>query len=166
MANRGRPTAYTKEKADLICRLMVEFDDEGKPRSLRKILSAEGMPSPGEMFRWIEDHEYFRDQYVRARRLQATLYAEYRMEIAEENPQVTIPGKNGEYTITDSAAIQRNRLRYDAACTHAAQLDAKKYGKQLEVTVTNDPLTELLTEMREEYKGLAKAKEDTETPAV
>lgn len=164
MANPvGRPTAYTDEKADAICNAMIEFDDEAKPRGLRKILDSDGMPSLGEMFRWLEDHEYFRDQYTRARRLQATLYAEYRNEVAEENPQVTIPTKNGEYTITDSAAIQRNRLRFEAASTHAAQLDAKKYGKQLEVTTTNDPLAELLTEMREEYKGLAKKDETAET---
>jgi terminase small subunit-like protein len=128
----GRPSDFNDGIAERICDALLEFDDEDKPRGLRAILLEDGMPGMSTLFRWLDEHDSFREQYARARELQAHLYAEVRMEIASENPKIEIPTKFGSYTATDAAGVARNRLRYDAASKHAGQLNPKKYGERIQ----------------------------------
>jgi hypothetical protein len=135
---KGRPSDFNPEIAARICEALLEFDEDNKPKGLRKILSEVGMPAMTTLFRWLEAHEDFRKQYARARELQAHMYGEVRLEIVAENPQVEILTKFGSYTVTDAAGVARNRLRYDAACKHAAQLNPKVYGDKIQQEISGE----------------------------
>ncbi len=127
----GRPTDYTLAKAKEICRLLVTFDDEGKPHSIRKICQIMQIGTT-TLFEWLAAHAEFTELYTRARKAQADIYADLRIEIAWENPQIEIPTKVGSYTATDSAGIARNRLRFDAMTKHAGQINPQKYGEKIQ----------------------------------
>lgn len=126
----GRPSGYTFEKAKRICELLITFDSEGKPHSTRKICEIMGIGT-STLFEWLENNQEFAELYTHARKTQADLYADLRLEVAWENPQVEIPTKVGSYSITDSAGIARNRLRFDAMTKHAGQLNPHKYGDKI-----------------------------------
>ncbi len=126
----GRPSGYTLDKANEICRLLITFDDEGKPHSLRKICEIVQI-STTTLFEWLHGHPEFMELYTRSRKTQADLYADLRIEVAWENPQIEIPTKIGSYTATDSAGIARNRLRFDAMTKHAGQINPQKYGERV-----------------------------------
>lgn len=123
----GRPTDYTLAKAQRICELLLTFDEEGKPHSLRKICEIMEIGTT-TLFGWFHKHKEFAELYTQARQQQADLYADLRIDVAWENPQVKIPTKNGSYSMTDAAGINRNRLRFDAMTKHAGQLNPHKYG--------------------------------------
>ena len=57
----GAPTKYTKALTKKICDHLVN----GK--SLREISELSGMPNRATVFRWLREHDEFRDQYARAR---------------------------------------------------------------------------------------------------
>jgi hypothetical protein len=57
----GRPSLYTPELADEICRRYAE----GAPIS--RICLDEGMPARSKIYEWAEKHEEFRDNLARAR---------------------------------------------------------------------------------------------------
>lgn len=61
----GRPTLYSQEHANDICEWLA---DGG---SLRDWCRQEGKPSFGSVYRWLEEHESFRNEYARAREVQA-----------------------------------------------------------------------------------------------
>ena len=65
----------------LICERLVEGE------SLRSICLSDDMPHRGTIFRWLEAHEDFRDQYARAREAQADTLADEITHIAD-TPQV------------------------------------------------------------------------------
>lgn len=84
------------------------------------------------LFEWLRVHEEFSLLYTQARKTQADIYADLRIEVAWENPQIEIPTKVGSYTATDSAGIARNRLRFDAMTKHAGQINPHKYGDKIQ----------------------------------
>lgn len=107
---------FSQEIADTICREIAEG------RSLRAICAADGMPDKASVFRWLDAHETFRDQYARAREQQAEHYAEELIEIVDSE--------------NDPA---RARVRMDARKWAASKLAPKKYGDKVEQTVKGDP---------------------------
>ncbi len=106
----GRPSSYTPEIADEICRRLAGGE------SLRAICRDDGMPHAETIRRWLADdkHPGFRGQYARARSDQARGYAEEVVEIAdtEEDPQ-------------------RARVRIDARKWVASKLLPKAYGERV-----------------------------------
>ena len=72
----GRPSSYTFEVSEEICRQMAE----GK--GLRQICAQEEMPSRPTVLRWIEDNKSFRDRYARAREACMDWYQEEILRIA------------------------------------------------------------------------------------
>lgn len=126
----GRPSDYTPEIAMSICERLVEGE------SLRSICLSEEMPHRGTVFRWLEAHESFRDQYARARDAQADALADEITHIAD-TPQV------GEVrTITEDGIEVRQedmlghrRLQIDARKWIASKLKPKKYGEKLDTTL-------------------------------
>ncbi len=65
MAVMGRPSGYTDEIAADICEWLAAGN------SLRSYCEIEGNPSFSMVFRWLDQHEDFREQYTRARETQA-----------------------------------------------------------------------------------------------
>jgi hypothetical protein len=74
---RGRPSLYTPELADLICRRLSEAE------SLREICRSPGMPSAGAVLRWAATRPEFRRQYDVARRFAVEMIADEVLEIAD-----------------------------------------------------------------------------------
>lgn len=137
----GRPSDYTPELALSICERLVEGE------SLRAICLSEGMPHRGTVFRWLETHEAFRDQYARARQAQADALADEITHIAD-TPQLGVIRKitKGGVEITEEDMLGHRRLQIDARKWIASKLLPKKYGDKSHVEHSGEvTLTELIT---------------------
>ena len=129
MSERGRPSTYTPELADLICEQIAD----GK--SLRSICAAEGMPSKTAVFHWLAAIPAFRDQYAMAREAQADSMADDILDIADDGRHDTYLDDNGNER-TNAEVVARSRLRVDARKWIAAKLKPKVYGDRTELTGT------------------------------
>jgi hypothetical protein len=77
------------------------------------------------LFRWLADDEVFREQYARAKEVQAELMADEIISIADGNDDVR-----------GNVDVQRDRLRVDARKWVAAKLLPKKYGERVVQEIT------------------------------
>ncbi len=138
----GRPTGYTKKIADLICERLSEGE------SLRSICISEDMPNKATVFRWLNLHADFNDQYARAREEQAESLADEIISIADEASSpllvegIPLQDKNGNLImVTDQASVAHAKLRTEARKWVASKLKPKKYGDKLELAGDkNNPL--------------------------
>ena len=127
----ARPTDFSPELAATICLRIAEGE------SLRKICKDDAMPGKTTVLRWLgqDEHKEFRDQYARARELQADLLADDIIEIADDSADDMRPadGDAGDagVMVVDHEHIQRSRLRVDARKWAAAKLAPKKYGDRV-----------------------------------
>jgi len=124
-SNSGRHTKYCAELAEKICALLMEG------YSLRKICARYGMPDKSTVCRWLAHEPTFRDQYARAREIQAELLADEILDIADDgtNDYVERETADGNTRIlVDHDHINRSRLRVDARKWVAEKLLPKKYG--------------------------------------
>jgi len=148
MANRlimtnpvGRPSDYTQELADDLCRQFA------LGHSMRKVCVNEDMPAMTTIFRWLRTKEEFKQQYETAKDEAADLmveeindiadnstndYMANRVEMAEMEDKTI--GELSESEISNLIGrlapehIQRSRLRVDARKWTASKLKPKKYG--------------------------------------
>jgi len=123
MAGLGRPSDYTPELADEICTRLANGE------SLRAICASDRddwMPSIGTILRWVSEKPEFREQYARAREVQAETHADEIVTIADG------------VSCADPSAIDvaRDRLRIDARKWVASKLLPKKYGDKLQQEVS------------------------------
>lgn len=116
----GRPSVYTPELADEICARLANGE------SLRAICASDRddfIPHIGTVLRWVAEDETFREQYVRAREIQAETLADDIISIAD-----------GPKGADDSIKTARDRLRVDSRKWVASKLLPKKYGDKVENT--------------------------------
>lgn len=118
----------TPEIAEDICQQLIE----GK--SLRAICRQEGMPDLRTVMRWLEADESFRQQYARAREIQAEVFAEEIVAIADDGSNDTYVDEEGK-THVDQDVIARSKLRVEARKWIACKLLPKKYGDKADVAV-------------------------------
>jgi hypothetical protein len=120
----GRPSSYTPEMALAICERLVEGE------SLRAITRSEGMPHIGTVFRWMEAFPDFREQYTRAREIQAEAFADEMTEIADDasNDWMARNDPDNPGWVANNDHINRSRLRIDTRKWIASKLKPKKYG--------------------------------------
>lgn len=127
----GRPTKYTPELAELICKRIATH-----ALGLKHICAMyEDMPCKDTVNEWRWVHESFSVMYVKAKQLQAETIVDELMEIAtdgsndwmeylEEKDDTTMGWKlNGEH-------VQRSRLRIDTGKWLAAKLAPRIYGEK------------------------------------
>lgn len=131
---RGRPSSYTEKVGDTICQALAEG------RSLRSICCDEGMPSQHSVFRWLADERYakFREQYTRARELQADAIFDEILDIADDgsNDWMERQLEGGRVVeVLNAEHVQRSRLRIDSRKWMAGKLRPKKYGDKLDVGI-------------------------------
>lgn len=79
MAKTGRPSAYSLEIADAICKEIATRD-----HSLVAICSRDDMLPQSMVYRWLEAHDDFRERYARARERQADFMAAQTVDIADD----------------------------------------------------------------------------------
>ena len=130
----GRPSDYTQEKADAIC----EHIASGK--SLLSWCETEGNAGYSTVCRWLAANEEFRDNYARAREVQADYLAAEIVQIAD-TPQIGVKTKindKGERETTEGDMIEHRRLQVDARKWYASKLAPKKYGEKLAVGGADD----------------------------
>lgn len=122
VAKIGRPSKYSKEWRDKICEHLIS----GK--SLTSFCKEDGNPSISMVFRWLQKHKAFREQYRYAREVQAQVLFDQCVDIADDsrNDFMEKVGRNGEvYEAVDHENINRSRLRIDTR-QYAAKLMAPK----------------------------------------
>lgn len=147
----GRPSSYTPAIGQTICERLA------KGESLRKICETDGLPTMTSVFRWLEKDEKFREQYARARELQADTLADEILDIAN-TPQIGTKSvsKATGLEITEGDMIEHRRLQVDARKWYASKLAPKKYGErqQIDMEVKDvTPMADRMKQARERAKG-------------
>lgn len=125
----GRPSMFTPELAVILC------DRISKGESLRKIAEEEAMPSTTTVLRWLDQDEAFRGQYMRARAMQAMLWAEELLEISDDGRNDYYKDDEGRKR-TDYDVIARSRLRIDTRKWMLSKMLPKVYGDKLTTEVS------------------------------
>lgn len=111
-AKTGRPSDYLPEVAADICSLLADGE------SLRKVCDRPGMPNKATVFRWLAQHEEFRDQYAKATETRADAIFEDMFDIADNVAE-------------EAAAVGKARLRIDTRKWALARMNPKKYGDKV-----------------------------------
>lgn len=105
----ARPSSYSAKIAEEICDRII-----GSDYGLEQVCDDDDMPSARTVFRWLNQHEEFRQQYARARELQGEVQA----------------GRGVREALTASDA-SLGRLRFDARKWAASKLAPKQYGEKV-----------------------------------
>ena len=126
----GRPTKFTQELADAVCEQIAQ----GK--SMRTVCAPDEMPAIATLFRWLREHESFREQYARATEERTEAMAEDILDIADDgsNDLMTIQKGDMTYEIENKEVTNRSRLRVDTRKWLMAKMKPKKYGDKLDLT--------------------------------
>ena len=133
---RGRPTTYTQEKADEICRRLAEGE------TLRAICRDMGL-AIGTVLGWVrDDRDGFAERYARARDIGYEVMADELIDIAD--------GGSDDW--------QRDRLRVDARKWLLAKALPKRFGDRM--TLAGDAEAPLGVVMLPEVRDSADDDED------
>ena len=121
MAKVGRPSKYTKELGETICRRI------SKGESIRKLVKDDKMPSSATIFNWLldEDKKEFLEHYEKAMNTKAELMFDELLEIADEK------GKD----------VMRARLRVDTRKWYLSKVLPKKFGEKVDITSKGEKVT-------------------------
>lgn len=156
----GAPTKYSQEVADRICEIISTSN-----RGLHKICAENpDLPKVTTIMRWLseDDKKTFREQYTRARELQAEFLVDEILDIADDgtNDYMTITKGDESYNVEDKEVTNRSKLRVEARKWRASKLFPKRYGEKVEVDAkvetTNKPSPELLAEIVAKINSNAK----------
>lgn len=133
----GRPTKYTPETAGLLCQRLME----GK--SLRDVCDLPDMPGLSTVCRWLHDGiGTFREQYARARVVQAEIYGEDTLKIADTPTRTAIvewidpKGKKRSAPVLvamDAAEVSHRKLQVNTRQWYAGKMAPKVFGERLQV---------------------------------
>lgn len=126
-AAAGRPSIFEQSLADTICARL------GDGQSLREICRDASMPDKSTVFRWLAQHEPFRQQYAVAREAQADHLLEEMLDIADDatNDWMTRQQGEGEIRVPDPEVVSRSKLRIATRQWMMAKMSPKKYGDKI-----------------------------------
>lgn len=129
----GRPSLFTQEIADEICRA-VSTSIDGLGRLCKR---HEHWPEQACINGWRLDYPNFGSQYARAKQLQADLMAEHIVDVSINRSNDELLDANGAAK-PNMASIQRDRLIVDSYKWIASKLMPKVYGdkQQVDTNVT------------------------------
>ena len=138
MADKGRPTKFTPELADLICSKIATSS-----RSLKTICDGEEMPAVRTVMYWLRDNADFLQQYTRAKEDQADFLAEEMIDIADDgsNDFMTIQKGDASYEVENKEWTSRSKLRVETRKWIASKLKPKKYSERVDITTDGDKLS-------------------------
>lgn len=108
----GRPSGYSTKIAEWICERLADG------QSLVEICAGKDTPTRSMVYRWMEEHETFRDRYARARQYQAESLADDIREIMAEIRAGVLDANQG-------------RVLIDALKWLAGKFKPKVYGEHL-----------------------------------
>lgn len=129
----GRPSDFNQATADVICERLADGE------SLRGICEAEDMPSKTTVFRWLAAREEFRNQYARAREVQADMLFDDILDIADDarNDWMERRGEEDAGWVANGDNIRRSQLRIEARKWMAGKLRPKVYGDKLDIDLNS-----------------------------
>lgn len=113
----GRPSLFSEELANDICSRISDGE------SLNRITQEEGMPARFTVHRWLNENKDFSDKYMRAREIQADVYADEMDDIAHSDIDVN-----------------KARLIIDTRKWVASKLKPRKYGDKIDHTTNGKDL--------------------------
>lgn len=127
---KGRPSSFSHAIADKICASLIDG------HSLRKTCAAENMPHAATVCRWLATNEEFREQYARARELQADALFDETLDIADTTEEgiETTTKPDGSVETKSGDMLGHRKLRIDTRKWIAGKLAPKKYGDKLALT--------------------------------
>lgn len=127
----GRPTIYTQELADYICRLVAT-----NTCGLTKLCETfDGMPDSTTINAWRFEKPDFSRQYAQAKMFQAELLAENVIELSAQKAYY-IDAQGNERV--DTGFIQSQALQVNTVKWHASKLAPKIYGDKSVVEHKNE----------------------------
>jgi len=123
----GRPSSYSDEMADKICREIANG------RAVHRFASTENYPSAETIRKWKNTRPDFLAKYTRAREEQADLFASEIVDIADAPPiMCSVPSPDGGTDERiDAAGEQWRKTRIDARKWYASKVAPKKYGERV-----------------------------------
>lgn len=119
----GRPSTFTQEIADEICRRLAQ----GEP--LEKICRDDHMPSSRTVLRWKDASEAFMSDIACAREAGFDRIASDCLDIADETSNDTVHGESGARANTEW--ISRSKLRIETRLKLLSKWDPKRYGDKI-----------------------------------
>jgi predicted ATPase with chaperone activity len=125
----GRPTDYSSEIADEICRRISQGE------TVRQIIAAEGMPAESTIYLWIAKHPEFSEKYARAREVQLERWEDEIVEISDDATNDWMAREEGAKAV-DHEHISRSKLRVDTRKWIMSKRLPKKYGDRVDSRVT------------------------------
>jgi len=128
----GRPTIYSKELGEKICKRMM------KGESLKKISKDNKMPCRSTIHQWLldKDKKEFLDNYEAA----SDVRSEDKFDEIEE--------------IADSKGdVQRDRLKIDTRKWYLSKIMPKKYGEKIDITSGDKPIAILGNVYKDKRNG-------------
>ncbi len=120
----GRPTKYTQQLADEICKQI----SQGK--SLRKVYEQEGMPDGVTVFSWFRKYPDFLKQYERAADERTETQQEIIIDIGDE----AISHAERADPKSSNAIVSAYKLKADSLKWSMSKMKPKKYGDKVDVT--------------------------------
>lgn len=132
----GRPTIYNNELARLICE-RIATHEMGLQRLCNKY---DDMPDKTTINEWRYKYPEFSHQYAQAKMMQAELFADEIIDIADDGSNDWMESydlENGcEGWRANGEHIQRSRLRIDSRKWIASKLAPKIYGEKVQTETT------------------------------
>lgn len=131
--SRGRKSEYTPEIGAMICERIALGE------SVRTICADPDTPAMSTVFKWLNVHKDFVEQYARAKEEQADAIFDEILDIADNSTNDYMTRKNADgtdYEAVNQENIQRARLRIDARKWMAGKLRPKKYGEKIDHNVS------------------------------
>lgn len=113
----GRPSDYLVEVADDICSLLASGE------SLNSICKKTGFPNRSTVYRWLREHDEFRNNYARASDDRAESIFEEMLDIADGVEEET-------------ASIAKARLQIDARKWILSRMNPKKFSDKQSIEHT------------------------------
>ena len=120
----GRPTNYTQQVAEKICKRLADGE------SLSIICKTEGI-AMSTVYEWLSRQPSFSEMYARAREDQADTMAAEITALADEPPRMIEDDKG--VARVDSAWVQWQKNRVDARKWVASKLKPRSYGERVQV---------------------------------
>lgn len=130
---------------------------------MREVCRSDEMPGEATVYRWLAEHEDFREKYVRAREAQADAIFEEILEIADDGTNDWTERQNSDgssYTVVDHEHVSRSKLRVDARKWMASKLAPKKYGDRIHTEHSGSVgIEQIMADLDGGSKGLPGAEE-------
>lgn len=135
----GRPSTYSKAKAQKICAGIAAGS------SLRSVLRNDPkLPSLSTVFGWFGDgkHQEFLEQYARACEERTEAFAEDILDISDDGTNDWMEINRGGTTswVVNGEAIGRSKLRVETRLSLMAKMKPLKYGNKVDITSNGEGL--------------------------